>query len=613
MRRYSLAARRLVLALTCTALGSLAVAASAQAVVVQNGQGAKYGVALVPGTRADLLSTDFSAVKASAGAPCDDPGLAADLGGPNLPAYALCLQSSNPSTVLQNYETFALTWDANHPQEYPSMTKGLIEQFLRDVADSSNSLGSPFAVTTQYTDANGDRALNNSKFGGGCIDYGATGGSSCQWPGAGTSGVVQGEDYPTGDPVQNCTPAAGSGAYCITDAAIQNEVQHMLAVTSLTPAHGYTPLIDVLLPPNVEVCLNSTGKVCSPNKTDASAHFCSYHSYIGGIPYVVQPWTVDTGCDEPNLPTLPAGATAPVIDTDAAVRLESPLSASQIAAIVNPFLNGWFANDGSEIDDNQGCAPAGPTYDTVSLGSGSYVIQREFNNGSVLSTDPFTYWGCAPNVVLSPSFVVPSTVDAGDTLEFDGSATASTLVVPYGGYRWTFGDGTAATGPSVVHVYKYGGTYNVTLTVTDRGDDVDTLTQQVTVSGPSGSPVTGSGSGPGGLSVRVQLLPQSLKAVLRHGISVRVTSNAPANGIATVSITRASAKKAGIKAGRGRSVRIGLGTVSSIKDGTVSLHLYLSKAMAKKLSHLKHVAMTIHLALVASGNQRFAIDTAGRY
>ena len=47
MRRYSLIARRLLLALSCTVVGSLAVVASAQAVVV-NDIGTEAGVALVP-------------------------------------------------------------------------------------------------------------------------------------------------------------------------------------------------------------------------------------------------------------------------------------------------------------------------------------------------------------------------------------------------------------------------------------------------------------------------------------------------------------------------------------------------------------------------------------
>ena len=132
-----------------------------------------------------------------------------------------------------------------------------------------------------------------------------------------------------------------------------------------------------------------------------------------------------------------------------------------------------------------------------------------------------------------------------------------------------------------------------------------------TSTGPGGRRL-GSGSSTA-LNVRVQLLPQSLKAVLRSGIAVRVTSNKPANGIATVSIARISAKKAHIQVGRGPSVRIGVGTVSSVKNGTVILRLHLSKSVAKKLSRLHRVAMTIRLQLVGPGNQRFAVDVAGRY
>ena len=113
--------------------------------------------------------------------------------------------------------------------------------------------------------------------------------------------------------------------------------------------------------------------------------------------------------------------------------------------------------------------------------------------------------------------------------------------------------------------------------------------------------------------MHLQLLPQSLKSVLQSGIKLRVTSNKAANGIATVWITRISAKKAHIKTGKGAAVRIGIGTVSSITNGTVTLRLHLSPAMAKKLAHLHHVAMTVRLALVGSGSQRLSIVAAGRY
>jgi len=279
-------------------------------------------------------------------------------------------------------------------------------------------------------------------------------------------------------------------------------------------------------------------------------------------------------------------------------------------------MDGWYNSDnGDEINDN-GCVPLGSGLDNVTVGANTYAIQREFNNAGAIETDPNAL-PCSGTVNLVPQFIVPGPVDQGDNVLFDGSITNSTLLVPNGGYTWNFGDGTTGTGPSVDHPYAAAGNYPVTLTVTDRGGNKASITQTVQVLGSNGQPVppsTSSGSASGNaLSVEVHLMPQSLKSVLRHGIVVGVTSNMPANGIATVSITRAAAKKAGIKAGHGPSVRIGLGTVASIKNGTVSLRLHLSKTMAKKLSRLHHVAMTIRLSLVAAGNQRYAVDVAGKY
>ncbi len=278
-----------------------------------------------------------------------------------------------------------------------------------------------------------------------------------------------------------------------------------------------------------------------------------------------------------------------------------------------------------EIDDQNACQPLGNGLDTFSFGTSDeapYYLQRESNNTSVVDSDPYTYAGCLPSDVLEPSFVAPSAIDLGDTIDLDGSGTATSLDIPNANYSWNFGDGASGTGPSVEHTYSKAGNFTVTLTVTDRGGNVASTTQTVDVLGSNGQPApppsssTGSGGGSGSnpaLNVHVQLLPQSLKTVLRSGIAVRVTSNAAANGIATVSITRASARKAHIPVGRGQTVRIGLGTVSSVKNGTVILRLHLSKTVAKKLSRLHRVAMTIRLQLVAAGNQRIAVDVAGEY
>lgn len=742
MRRYSLNLRRTLLVLGATLVASLGVATTvAQAEVVNDNNQATAGVDLTPSTRGIALPTGVNAD--TTGNACTDPWLSGDLDGPSLPSDALCYRGGS---VMHKNETFALTWD--QPRAYWSQTRGYVEQFLRDEADGSGSLGSPFALTSQYNDSQGP-ALNASVFGGGCIDYGATGGSACEFG----SPTGAGHDYPS----NGCTPNPDgtsfvdpsqtmSNADCLTDAQLQGELSTMITQTGMIgrTQPGYTPLVDLLLPPGVVACLDSAGTLCSANNfatpppptlststsggslpagtyeveltyktgsgesvpsaaqwitttggtstitigsppgsndvsgwyayitqpngfnferiqssstgidtdytlTDMSAvtggsvptqtAFCSYHSKVdvGGteVAYVVQPWTAGTSCDEPGLPDIPPTPTPQQLSVAVGARLVSPLSQSEIAAIINPGVtDGWIGQGGSEIEDNQGCYPEPLTLDSVTVGSSSqnpYFLQREWNNGAALEFDPNTY-GCAPNVILSPNFVVPSSINENDEVQFDGSSTASTLVVPNHGYVWDFGDGTTATGPSVVHSYANAGTYNVKLTVTDRGDNVATITQSVQVLGSDGSvapsapaPSSSSGSGSGsggsgagsagsaGLSVHLQLLPQSLKSVLRSGIAVRVSSNRAANGVATLWITRAAARRAHIQTGKAGAVRIGLGTVSSITNGTVTLRLHLSPAMAQKLAHLGHVALTLRLQLVASGSQRLSIDAAGRY
>jgi len=638
MRRYSLTVRRLILALSCTLVASLAVAAGAQAVVVTVG-GNAYGVALVPGTG---LPASISAVTSSG--PCADPSLAPDLTWQTTGLVSpLCYHGGS---VLPQNETYVLTWDPH--RRYWATTRQFVEQFLSDVQKTSGSYASPYAVTPQYTmDSGIVRAQDQSLFAGGCIDYGTSPGSpsgdTCQFGANHPSGT--GYDYPKDVGGVNHCPVSGNNVwtgqpngpisttpndYCVTDGDIQTELQNTLPQMGLPGGtrQGYSPLVVVLTPPGVEVCLDSSGNVCSANGAAGAneAQFCSYHSEVndGGteIPYVVQPWTAQwgkgVGCDEADAAniTLPVDVTQ--LAQEVGAKLVSPLSQGQLAAIVNPAMNGWYGEDGAEINDN-GCFPLSGGLDNVTLAGNTYVLQREFNNAGAIETDPNAL-PCTDWVELNPAFVVPGPVEPGDSVLFDGSVTASALMVHNGAYQWNFGDGATGAGPSVYHVYSKPGNYQVKLTVTDRGGNTASITQTMQVLGSNGQPVppapssgSGSGGSSSGLSVHILLLPQSLKSVLRSGISVRVTSNAPANGIATVSITRASAKKAHIRVGHSPSVRIGLGTVSSIKNGTVTLHLYLSKSMAKKLNHLHHVAMTVRLALVAPGNQKIAIVAAGRY
>jgi PKD domain len=640
---------RIALALATTASLALLAAGGAQAIVIDtNASGASVpfdssqstsytGVALVPGTPlTDLSAANVPVVTSNA--PCSDPALTADFGN-SLPTNGICFHGGS---VLHANETFAMTWDPD--RRYWESTRDYVEQFLSDVAAGSGTLTSPYAVAGQYTDGSG-RAANKSLYGGGCIDYGNPGGYTCKFGDTNDSGV--GSDYPA----NGCTPSGTNqyyeepdGSYgtapndvCLTDGQIQTELagggswQGMTELSGLLSrvAAGYTPLLVVLTPPGVEVCLDAAGTVCSANGS-SPVRFCSYHSQVdvGGteIPYVVQPWTASwydqVGCDDPDIQPIPflehqvlTPAEALTLAQDVGQRLVSPISQGQIAAMTNPFLDAWFGLGGSEINDN-GCIPEAipPNADQATVGTSSqnpYYLQREFNNAGVLESDPNAPT-CAVEVALQPEFVVPSTVHSGDEVQFDGSATTSTLIVPKADYQWNFGDGSnplTVPGPSVVHVFKKGGTFDVTLTVTDRGGNVAKLTQEIHVTGPG--TVSGTGKG-AALKAKLLLMPESLKSVLGSGISMHVTVNEKAAGFITVSITRGEARSAHI-AGRGSSVVIGRGTVSQLKNGTASLRLRMARGVAAKLKHLRHVTLTVRLALVGTAGDHLAIDAAGRY
>jgi len=758
------------LAVLVTSAALLSVAVSGAQAVVVNDNGDVAGVALSPNGRlpaadvaANLNASGVSVVTSSGS--CNDPAaptepdiLTAGSWPLNAPISPICWHGG---PVMHANETFTLEWEGQSPYTYWSGTKSYVQTFLSDVAASSGTLVNPYSDTTQYwdnhptksNDPSSASAAYNSLYGGGCDDNGT---AECQFGSVTGSGpgnalptqgacVNQGGDPPVpGDDVYGGSGGAGSfmtvpNTDCVTDSQIQGEVTNLIDNDGLI-SHtkpGYTPLVNVLTPPGVVVCLDPNQHLCSANanvtpppptvnsgsggsipagtweveltyqtangeqvpsapvvvtttgsgsnititsppnvqgvttgwyaymapagsttfyrQTDSTTDsqmlpigagmtvnkfsygqqppstpslFCSYHGQVTDpqsgqqVAYVVQPWVPFTACDDPDVPAMENNPPPPVMEKAAGQRLASPISQADMAAIVNPQLNAWYGLDGMEIQDQNECQGEGQGLDTFNFGTGGpYYLQREFNNTSVVDSDPYTYYGCLPNDVLSPSFVAPSAVNQGDTIDLDGSDTGTSLAIPNANYQWNFGDGTTGVGPSVEHSYSQGGTYTVTLTVTDRGGNQATLSSPIQVLGATGLPVPqpsthGTTGGPGSepaLLVRLQLLPQALKSVLRSGVELRVNSSEAANGFATVSISRAAARRAHIKSGRKPFVVIGTGTVSQVKNGTVTLHLRLSSAMVKKLKHLKHLSLSVRLALVDAFGRRMTVDVAGNY
>jgi hypothetical protein len=772
MRRNSMILGRIrwaALSVFVTVIALLSVAAGGAQAVVVNDNGDVAGVALSPNGRlpANAVAANLNAAGASvltSSGSCNDPAasteqdiLTAGSWPLSAPISPICWHGG---PVMHANETYTLAWEGQAPYTYWSGTKNYVHNFLSDVAASSGTLVNPYSDTTQYwdnsptkaNDPNSARAAYDSIYGGGCDDNGT---AACQFGSTTGSGpgnslpsqgacVNQGGSPPVpGDDVYGGSGGGGSfmtvgNTNCVTDAQIQTEVTNLIDNDGLI-SHtkpGYTPLVNVLTPPGVVVCLDQSQHLCSANAnitppppslstspgtgsipagtweveitymtangeqvpsapqsitttgsgssitissppletgvtgwyaymTQANsttysrqtsstntqlnpigtamtvnafssgqsppatpALFCSYHGQVTDpqsgqhVAYVVQPWVPFTACDDPDVPPMPQNPTPPVMEKGAGQRLASPLSQADMAAIVNPQLNGWFGLDGMEIQDQNECQGLGQGLDTFNFGSGGpYYLQREFNNTSVVDSDPYTYFGCLPNDVLLPAFVAPSAVNQGDTVDFDGSDTGSSLAIPNANYQWSFGDGTTGAGPSVEHSYSKGGNYTVTLTVTDRGGNQATLSEPVQVLGATGLPVPQPiGSNPNlpskstpALMVHLLLLPQALRSVLKSGISLRVNSTESANGFADISIARKVAKRLHIRTGNKPFVVIGTGTVSQVRSGTVTLHLRLSSSVVKKLKHLKHVNLSVHLSLVDSYGRHIGADVAGSY
>ena len=91
----------------------------------------------------------------------------------------------------------------------------------------------------------------------------------------------------------------------------------------------------------------------------------------------------------------------------------------------------------------------------------------------------------------------PNNLDAA----FDAAASAAASGQTITGHSWNFGDGTSGTGKTVSHRYSTGGTYSVSLTVTDGRGITGSVTKPVVVTAPHAAPVAQIGATATGLAV----------------------------------------------------------------------------------------------------------------
>jgi PKD repeat protein len=155
-------------------------------------------------------------------------------------------------------------------------------------------------------------------------------------------------------------------------------------------------------------------------------------------------------------------------------------------------------------DFGDGVTGSGATPQHVFTHSDTYTVTltvTDDQGGTTVVSHDVTVVVPVVNTPPTAAFTVGTPV--GLTASFDGSgSTDSDGTIT--GYAWDFGDGTTGTGVAPSHPYAAGGTYHVSLVVTDNSSATSaTVTHDVTVTAPNVKPTASFTATPTGWKVSV--------------------------------------------------------------------------------------------------------------
>jgi PKD repeat protein len=135
-------------------------------------------------------------------------------------------------------------------------------------------------------------------------------------------------------------------------------------------------------------------------------------------------------------------------------------------------------------DFGDGATGSGQTVSHVYAGAGSYTVTLVVTDDLGVDSTP-----ASTTVTITAPVDNPPTADPGGpysgrtgvAISFDGSNSSDPENQPLT-YSWDFGDGNSASGAAPTHTYSSGGTYTVTLTVNDSGQDSAPASTTATIS-----------------------------------------------------------------------------------------------------------------------------------
>lgn len=254
-------------------------------------------------------------------------------------------------------------------------------------------------------------------------------------------------------------------------------------------------------------------------------------------------------------------------------------------------------------------APATPISNSANIGFGDPQITMD-TGGDAIAAWPAsgpTGWhiAVAVNDVTPPAFSavgVPSTVAVGTVAAM--TASSSDAWSSPVSLSWNFGDGATVAGDAVGHAYATPGTKTVTVTATDAAGNSAGQTRQIVVTQAPSDPGPQPGPPPVtlGVTLGVTIPKQSWKAIAKaKGIRLRCTLDAIGACKATASVSRAVAKRLGLKfPSREKTLPAGSGTAQIARAGrATNLTVQLK---SKVLTAITKAKQDVPLALAITGS-----------